>query len=145
MRLWHKDLVSRLPDKQLRGQWRECILIAKALKEGNLNHIIVNRVKEYPLAHYIRYCQIVAAEMHRRGYKADWALLWRTLDKNNYDVLHIKAEDIFPEWHCPRYLAQCYYNLEEKYDCGGITEDEFEEIKKVKFWKITLDNHENVW
>ena len=82
MRLWHKDLVSRLPDKQLRGQWRECILIAKALKEGNLNHIIVNRVKEYPLAHYIRYCQIVAAEMHRRGYKADWALLWRTLDKN---------------------------------------------------------------
>ena len=135
MRLWHKDLIKHLPDKQLRGQWRECVLIAKALNEGNLNHAIVNRVKDYPKEHYIRYCQIVAHEMHRRGYKADWATLYRTVD-STLPILHVKAEDIFPKWHCLRYLAQCYYNLEEKYDCGSITDAEFEEIKKVKFWKL---------
>lgn len=31
MRLWHKDLITVLPSMQLKGQWRECCLIAKAI------------------------------------------------------------------------------------------------------------------
>jgi len=30
------------------------------------------------------------------------------------------------------YLKQCYYNLQEKYDCGGISEEEWEKIKEVE-------------
>jgi uncharacterized protein (TIGR02328 family) len=36
MRLWHKDLIPILPDKQLLGQWRECCLIAKNIKEKGM-------------------------------------------------------------------------------------------------------------
>ena len=42
------------------------------------------------------------------------------------------CEPIYFYWHNTRYLRQCYYNLEEKWDRGGITDDEFEcVLKKV--------------
>ena len=31
MRLWHKDLITALPQKQLVSQWRECCSIAKKI------------------------------------------------------------------------------------------------------------------
>lgn len=27
MRLWHQDLLHKLPNRQLGGQWRECIAL----------------------------------------------------------------------------------------------------------------------
>ena len=36
----------------------------------------------------------------------------------------------YPE-HNDRYLAQCYYNLQEKYDRGIISEEEFKKIINV--------------
>jgi len=38
------------------------------------------------------------------------------------------GEPIYFDWHTDRYLRQCYYNLEEKYDRGGIPEDEWMKI-----------------
>jgi hypothetical protein len=35
-----------------------------------------------------------------------------------------------------RYLLQCYYNLQEKYDCGGITEKQWNKINQ-RFYEIT--------
>ena len=55
MRVWHKDLLDVLPRQQLLGQWQECCLVAK-------------------------------------------------------------------------YLKQCLYNLQEKYDCGGISDEEWLKI-----------------
>ena len=47
-----------------------------------------------------------------------------------FDILqdYIVNSDVFPEWHNDRYLWQCYYNLQEKYDCGGITQNEWDAI-----------------
>lgn len=28
-------------------------------------------------------------------------------------------------WHNDRYFLQCFYNLQEKHDCGGITDKEW--------------------
>lgn len=39
--------------------------------------------------------------------------------------------EVFKNWHNRRYLRQCLFNLQEKYDCGGISKDE---------WKLILDN-----
>ena len=39
----------------------------------------------------------------------------------------------YPE-HNERYLKQCYYNLEEKYDRGIISEEEFDKIKGKLKW-----------
>lgn len=128
MRLWHYKLVPYLPDKQLHGQWSEIALIKKALDEGTLNHCIVNRVKDYPKEHFIRYTQIVALEMQHRGFRADWYSLWRELWSDptfSIKDIHIPDGELFGAWHNTRYLIQCYKNLEEKYDCGAVTKDEF--------------------
>ena len=37
--------------------------------------------------------------------------------------------DIFKDWHNDRYLTQCYYNLQEKWDRGGIPFDEWADVK----------------
>ena len=126
MRLWHKDLIPLLPTMQLKGQWRECCLIAKALHDGNLNHILVNRVKDYPIEHFVAYSYLVANEMYRRGYK---------VNKSRFDqYFHLQKsvdEKLFGDWHNERYLRQCIYNLEEKAICGGIPTDEWQKIYDV--------------
>lgn len=129
MRLWHYKLIPYLPDKQLRGQWRECHLIAKGLKEGTLNHCIVNRVKKYPIAHFLRYCEFVAAEMQRRGYKGGWFDILRMFEsEDRIGAIKVQNDELFAGWHNLRYLIQCYFNLEEKYDCGAISEEEFMKV-----------------
>ena len=56
MRLWHKDLLINhaLPKQQLVGQWRECILILKALADDKTpNHILVNKVLNYDKKEFV--------------------------------------------------------------------------------------------
>ena len=132
MRIWHKYLIAVLPDNQLRGQWRECCLIAKALKDGNLNHLLVNKVKEYPVEHLFAYGCFVIEEMRFRGFEVNEKTFQRyfpvMLDAEN---LPREFEDVFAGWHNDRYFEQCYYNLQEKYDCGGISEEEWREVDEL--------------
>ncbi len=125
MRLWHKDLIPLLPRKQLLGQWRECCAIAKSIHEkGTPNHILVNRIMQYPINHFYTYASLVFDELIKRGYHADWIRVARDFPK-----YFIRAEDdLFVTWHDDRYLRQCFFNLQEKFDCGGITLDEFSKI-----------------
>ena len=48
----------------------------------------------------------------------------------------------FTIWHNERYLRQCYYNLQEKYDCGLIKEREWREIYDFIKLKINIDDQE---
>ena len=49
MRLWHKSLIEVLPRQQLLGQWRELSAIASNInKKGTPNHILVNKIMDYP-------------------------------------------------------------------------------------------------
>lgn len=129
MRLWHKDLITVLPSMQLKGQWRECCLIAKALRDNNLNHILVNRVKDYPIEHFLRYGELVQIEMLNRGFKADLGKFVPYLEETSCDFGNIVPyESIFDGWHNDRYLRQCLYNLQEKYDAKGIPQNEWDRI-----------------
>ena len=129
MRLWHKALIPYLPRQQLLGQWRECCCIAKNIVEkGTPNHILVNKIMRYQIDHFIKYSEMVCEEMDRRGYKTNY---------NSFDKwilfasgLPVKYEDLFKDWHNTRYLKQCIFNLEEKHDCQGITDDEWNVILK---------------
>ena len=131
MRLWHKDLIQVLPRQQLLAQWRECCCIARNISvNGTPNHLLVNKIMEYPFEHFVNYCGIVYDEMQRRGYKCNsWneyipyaVAEWPDEKARNF------SETLFDGWHNDRYLYQCFYNLQEKYDCGGITEDEWGKI-----------------
>ena len=129
MRLWHKDLIPVLPKQQLLGQWRECCLIAKNIAEkGTPNHILVNRIMDYPIEHFFRYGIRVMNEMERRGYKVDLYKFIQWFDRLNAER---EYESIFDTWHNDRYLKQCYYNLQEKYDCGGITQAEWDTLSRI--------------
>ena len=127
MRLWHKYLIPYLPKKQLISQWRECCCIARNIsKNGTPNHILVNKVMNYPQDEFNTYAMEVANEMEKRGYKVDKERFWIW----RYDINTILLTSIFRGWHTRKYLMQCFYNLEEKHDCGGISEEE---------WAVVMD------
>lgn len=130
MRLWHKDLIESLPRQQLLSQWRECCCIARNIKvNGTPNHLLVNKILNYPLSHFATYSMLVANEMERRGYKVDLGKFTKYLCGSSYWTF-VPYCDLFAGWHDKRYLTQCYHNLEEKYDCGGIPENEWENVVK---------------
>lgn len=132
MRLWHKDLIPVLPRQQLLAQWRECCCIARNIAVNDTpNHLLVNKILDYPLSHFRAYTNLIRREMLRKGYKCDMSKFTTHLkcfeDLPSYDKL-------FSNWHNDRYLKQCFYNLQEKYDCGGISEDEWKKIlEKISF------------
>ena len=69
----------------------------------------------------------IKAEMLRRGYKVNREKFAKYFD----DQMHFyRMDEIFQDWHNERYLNQCYYNLQEKYDCGGITEDKWRKVEE---------------
>lgn len=129
MRLWHKNLISVLPRHQLLGQWRECCCIAYAIsKNGSPNHILVNKIMNYPIEHFFTFSiHLVAQEMKKRGYKIDINKFWKYFSvEDSYEI--VTRNELFKEWHNERYFKQYFYNLEEKYDCGGISENEWIKI-----------------
>ena len=130
MRMWHKDLIHVLPQAQLVAQWRECCCAARNIAVlGHPNHILINRIMDYPMEHFIAYTQLVANEMRERGMNPRWQrfMKWFSAD-HQWNYLNLRQEDIFKGWHNNRYLMQCYRNLQEKSDCGGIEWREFSPV-----------------
>lgn len=138
MRLWHKDLIPVLPRKQLLSQWRECCALAKTIAtKGTPNNLLVNKIMDYPLEKdFYSYCELVISEMKSRGYKVNYKAA------NNYYVNMQRACNhnlvfynpnypIFDNWHNDRYLTQCYYNLQEKFDCGDIPIQEWRKVQEL--------------
>lgn len=125
MRIWHKQLIPYLPNKQLLSQYRECCCIARNIyKNGLPNHILVNRILNYPDDEFNTYTMSVVEEMKSRGYNVDPERFWRW--RNDFNV--VLNSIVFRGWHTKRYLKQCMYNLEEKRDCGGIDEEEWQRL-----------------
>lgn len=134
MRLWHKDLISYLSRKQLIAQWRECCAIAGSIaKKGTPNHLLVNKVLS-SRGDFYSYCNIVVSELKRRNYKVSEKAMKTCFDNilasNNFETNSTNFE-IFPDWHNNRYLKQCLFNLQEKYDCGGVPEDDWKWIQET--------------
>lgn len=72
----------------------------------------------------------------QRGYRtmdSVWNKIYCTRETDYGEIEILPLKDLFPSWHNNRYLIQCYHNLEEKYDCGGITEESFKKISEVYF------------
>ena len=139
MRLWHYKLIPVLPRQQLLGQWRECCLIAKELaKNGTPNHILVNPVIDYPVAQFVAYSKAVYLEMSGRGWYCNKDLFIEHLFGSDmgsgervWKTTRLGEYVLFPNWHTDKYLTQCYYNLEEKHDRGGMTDSEWKKIVRL--------------
>lgn len=134
MRLWHKDLIPVLPRHQLLSQWRECCCIARNISvNGTPNHLLVNKVLDYPSNHLLYYGRLVELEITKRGYQCsgDNFDKWFRDETGAVPYPYPEYADLFKGWHNDRYLRQCLLNLEEKFDCGGISPEEWERIKPI--------------
>lgn len=134
MRLWHKALIRVLPRQQLISQWRECMAVARNIELYGLpRHGLVNKVMDYPVSHLYFYTDMVVLELLDRGYKVSPVALkkfedtMRNIDYNYDDV--VEESELFKNWHNKDYLIQCYYNLQEKYDCGLINQYDWRRIE----------------
>ena len=139
IRIWHKSLIPVLPREQLVAQWRECSAIAGAiLKNGTPNHLLVNKVLEYDIDEFIMYSVLIRREMTARGYRTTQTVMDKILSLNpQFDGF--VPYSLFDGWHNDRYLKQCYYNLQEKYDCGGITFADWTKIEERMKELCTVD------
>lgn len=127
MRLWHYKLIPYLPKKQLISQWRELNSIFKKQNK----YILINYVYEYPKEDLYLYTEKVLKEMQKRQIR-----IKSYKNANNYfEELYSKTNKLsinipFPNHHTDRYLLQCFYNLQEKYDRGqkNFTKEQYEKL-----------------
>ena len=127
MRLWHWKLLPYLPNKMIVYQWRECIAIKRQWEKGTLKHRLVSYVMNHSRKYFLNYVADVIDELKHRNinyqnkYYLEIVEFCYNERNNNFEY--------YPE-HNDRYLTQCLYNLQEKYDRGLIPCEE---------WKIIED------
>lgn len=125
MRLWHKALIPYLPKQQLLGQWRELNSIYKRQNK----HILINFIYKYDKVVLSVYSALVIDEMEKRHYKINLDNFFEYF-KDIDDYIKFDFDEIYRYKMDDRYLIQCLYNLQEKYDCGGITQQEWDIIEQ---------------
>ena len=118
MRLWHYKLLPYIPNSQLLAQWRELNSIFKKKDK----HILINYIYEYPMSHLMSYSEMVLREMNIRGMKVNLGndsnyTKWVDETFNNESVITL-TDHPFENHHNSRYINQCFYNLQEKFDRG---------------------------
>lgn len=129
MRIWHYKLIPYLPKDMLVSQWRECIAIKRQWEKGTLKHRLVSYVMNYSREYFMNYVSKVEIEMTIRGIKHKDKYYNEILDFCEDDIDEEEYKDIIYAEHNNRYLTQCYYNLQEKYDRGIITDSEWKLIE----------------
>lgn len=128
MRLWHTSLIKVLPREQLVAQWREIsACVGSIQKKGTPNHILVNFIMDYDFDHLISYAYYVREEMTRRGYRT-MNSVWEKIVSLKSDYTILPREDVYKGKMNNIYLDICWYNLREKYLCGGIKEEDWARI-----------------
>lgn len=141
MRIWSYDLIKVLPKKQLLAMRYE---LGDMIKQyPNIKNGLVKFANNYPIINLRFYFNRVIAECEKRGYNMN-----KKYNEEILEIINKKAYD--SSMWCyfkykednDRYLKQCLYNLEEKYDRGIISEEEWKPIDK--FWQhvIASENDE---
>jgi len=133
MRLWHYKLIPYLPKSQLIAQWRELNSIYK----NQPKHILINYVYEYPKANLAYYSALVINELDNRGYKINLNNFSKYITRKDF-LLSTNFDDgdnPFPQHHTDRYLKQCFYNLQEKFDRG---QKDFSKKQYYKLWEFAI-------
>lgn len=134
MRLWHYEILDYLPKAQLISQWRECVCIAKSIYDnGTPNHILVNRIMDYPIEEFNTYCNLVVRAMLKRGYNISSQSIEKLEEYIDFRVESVdENKRIFKDWHDNTYMEVCYYNLYEKWHyakgSSKLTNDEWGEF-----------------
>ena len=115
MRLWHQDLINKLPRQQLLGQHRECCALRGA--GWGRNHSVVNYVFTHIPERLVAYHYLIMKEMIDRGYNPD-----KTWHNPNYrgKILGIQDGwwdmDIVDSWYSAATIGGNKIYLEHNYE-----------------------------
>lgn len=128
MRLWHEELIPKLPRQQLLGQHRECCALRG--KGWGKKHATVNYVFTHPYEWLVAYHYRVISEMCKRGYSvsSEWVRVnYRgkeigfvtdgSVSVNQFTIKMLSSrynkQPVYPE-HDDEYLKECLDNLASK-------------------------------
>ena len=132
MRLWDVRLLKFLPDLQFRGQLRELMLILHDWRDnGKTNHLLINKVMEYPKNDLVRYFTHYEAIYHERYGK--WLnKQWEEFRAFDDTPVENRSFGCFVGWHTNEYLRSNMANLWEKHFMGvgksRISDEEWETL-----------------
>lgn len=136
MRLWHYKLIPFLPDSQLLAQWRELNSIFKKQDK----HILINYIYEYSKTELACYTNMIIKEMNNRGFEI------KSMENFLNYFKHVPLFNgcltntfVFENHHNQRYLIQCFYNLEEKYNRGqkDFSKEQYEALNNFVMGEIS--------
>ena len=114
MRLWHYQLLPYLPDAQFKGQLRELVAIMHQWRNnGKTNHLLINKVMEYPKADLYGYFLEYAVEYEKR-----YGVLPKQTDEFREFGNHQFTQKPLAGWHSKEYLRVCLGNIHEKHFFG---------------------------
>lgn len=140
MRIWDFRLLPYLPELQFKGQLRELVAIMRDWRDkGETNHILINRVMEYPKSHLTYYFILYDCIYFRRyGTKHEKYLL-EFIDFSKDCKKIDRYDKIFEGWHNKTYLDICMYNILEKHlGIGNSRVSDYEwDILCLGYKKIT--------
>jgi uncharacterized protein (TIGR02328 family) len=129
MRLWHRDLLPYLPDAQFKGQLRELVAIMHDWRDnGKTNHLLINRVMEYPKGDLTSYFLLYDIEYQKRYLKEHGLIANEFVEFSKPDHF---TNVPFKDWHNKEYLRICMSNLLDKHRGIGksrITDEEWERL-----------------
>lgn len=121
MRIWHYELLPYLPDLQFKGQLRELVLIMHDWKnKGTTNHLLINKVMEYPKRELAEYAFKYLREYNRRYGKALKDTYWEFAEFG-FGTRNVFVDDeiaCYCGWHTKEYLRSNMANLWEKHFMG---------------------------
>lgn len=117
-----------------------------------INHATINRIKDYSIERFAAYCDLVRKEFKNREYTIRTNTIEKLNNNINYENLDYelklneeKSKDgieyyevngilLFKDFHNERYIRQCFYSFQEKFDCNMISEEEWSKIEnKFKY------------
>lgn len=130
MRLWHIDLLPYLPNQMIISQWRECLAIKRQWDKGTLKHRLVSYVMRYEKIWLFDYVKVLIAQMKNRNINYQKNLYDEFYEWSEQNTYIMKPPILRYSEHDDRYLKQCYYNLQEKYDREIISEDVWQRIER---------------
>lgn len=132
MRLFHYALIPYLPELQFRGQLREIVAVMHDWRDkGHTNHLLINKVMEYPKNDFVKYFLHYEAIYHKR-YGKRLTRQWEKFKAFDDTPLDKRSKGIFTGWHNKDYLRICMSNLFEKHKYGvgksRITDEEWHRL-----------------
>lgn len=145
--LFHKDLIKVFPDYVLMDQLKKCVEFIRCPQIRFSDEF--EKINHYNKSHFYLFCCMLVGEMNERNLFIDSSYCdiifnYVTDEEKQISSRIEKDGNLFYGWHNTRYLVQCYYTLQENFDSGLISIDDWRKIYFLVYEKLMEKNMEEI-